>query len=211
MRLFICCTLFWLSTAPLAGCAWNLNQASRPWDEKPVLAQQRTGKNWGPTQPDSPATQPRPQNTKPAASTQPGWKVNPPDLPQSEAPASSAQASVLAIAQQYLGVPYRFGGASPQEGFDCSGLVQYVFAQKGLSVQRQANHQYLQGRAVGPQELTAGDLVFFSVSGGIVDHVGIYAGEGLFIHAPRTGRNVSYDSLDSAYFKTRYQGARRLL
>ena len=117
---------------------------------------------------------------------------------------------VVELARKYIGTPYVYGGESPAEGFDCSGLVHYVFGLKGIAMRRLANEQYLQGRSVPSAELQPGDLVFFSTSGKIVDHVGIYAGERLFIHAPRTGRTVSYDSLDAAWYSARYQGARRL-
>lgn len=191
----------------VSGCALQLKQASAPWEAPaPPAADGSYGKHWGPLNAHTPEQAPRPAPaTSPAA---PGWKV---PLPAPGRGAVATDAPVLEIARQYLGVPYRFGGASPEEGFDCSGFVQYVFAQRGLRVQRQANHQFLEGQQIPREALAPGDLVFFSVSGGVIDHVGIYAGEDLFIHAPRTGRTVSYDSLSAPYFKTRFQGARRLL
>ncbi|MBF2054288.1 MAG: C40 family peptidase [Candidatus Sericytochromatia bacterium] len=199
----------------LTACAVQLKQASQPWDKtasQPGVPAGTYGKRWGPAGAPEPAGPALRRSDQPASSPSvPGWKV---PLPEPGRPAQGAQqtdAGVLEVARQYLGVPYRFGGSTPEEGFDCSGFVQYVFAQRGLRLQRQANHQFLEGQQVSREQLAPGDLVFFSVSGGIVDHVGIYAGEELFIHAPRTGRTVSYDSLDAPYFKTRFQGARRLL
>lgn len=117
--------------------------------------------------------------------------------------------SILAAAQQYLGVPYVFGGASPS-GFDCSGLVYYVLTQMGYSSYRTAADQYTMGSPVSRSSLRPGDLVFFEntyTSG--VSHVGIYAGGGKFLHAPNSGSAVSYSSL-SGYWAEHYCGARRL-
>lgn len=144
--------------------------------------------------------------------------VKPQDAPQSlewnqnqSEPSVNRNAPVLEIAQAYLGVPYVFGGESMREGgFDCSGLVQQVFARKGIALPRLANEQYLKGMAIERNQLQPGDLVFFSISGTVIDHVGFYAGDNQFLHAPRTGRVVSYDRLDSDYFQRHYQGARRL-
>lgn len=210
MRLW---SVFTLSLC-LSGCAVQLKQASQPWDKTSAQASVPAGaygKRWGPASAAEPSASPPRRPAQPAPPTAPGWKVPLPEPGRSPRTEAATDAEVLAIARQYLGVPYRFGGSSPEEGFDCSGFVQYVFARRGLRLQRQANHQFLEGQQVPPDQLMPGDLVFFSVSGGIIDHVGIYAGEDLFIHAPRSGRTVSYDSLDAPYFKTRFQGARRLL
>lgn len=197
----------------MSGCALQLKQASQAWDEAPRRSASisHSGKQWG-AHPTDPATD-RPKSTPstvPALPQSPGWQVPLPGLTKPSTP-SPQDSKVLEIAQDYLGTPYRFGGSTPAEGFDCSGFVQYVFAQNGLTLKRQANEQFLEGRPISLQELNPGDLVFFSISGGVIDHVGLYAGESLFIHAPRTGRTVSYDSLETPYFKTRFQGARRLL
>lgn len=116
---------------------------------------------------------------------------------------------LLAQAQNYLGVPYVFGGYSP-EGFDCSGLVYYILEKTGYPVPRTAADQYNMGYAVSRDQLAAGDLVFFEntyTSG--VSHVGIYAGGGKFIHAPNDGGSVCYGSL-SGYWADHYCGARRI-
>jgi cell wall-associated NlpC family hydrolase len=111
---------------------------------------------------------------------------------------------VVGIAMQYLGVPYRWGGASPS-GFDCSGLVMYVYAQVGVSLPHSSYSQYGMGSPVSRDQLQAGDLVFFDGLG----HVGIYVGGGSFIHAPHTGDVVKISSMTGWYAST-YVGARRL-
>ena len=108
------------------------------------------------------------------------------------------------IANHLTGVPYRWGGASPRAGFDCSGLVQYVYGRVGIELPHYAAGQYGHGRRVSRGALRAGDLVFFSGLG----HVGIYAGGGKFIHAPRRGTTVRWSRLSS---HGSYYGARRLL
>ena len=108
------------------------------------------------------------------------------------------------IANHLTGVPYRWGGASPRAGFDCSGFVQYVYGRVGIELPHYAAGQYGHGRRVSRGALRAGDLVFFSGLG----HVGIYAGGGKFIHAPRRGTTVRWSRLSS---HGSYYGARRLL
>ena len=111
---------------------------------------------------------------------------------------------VVGIAMRYLGTPYVWGGASPA-GFDCSGLVMYVFAQVGISLPHSSYAQYGMGSPVARSDLQPGDLVFFDGLG----HVGIYVGGGSFIHAPHTGDVVKISSLSGWYAST-YVGARRL-
>ena len=114
---------------------------------------------------------------------------------------------VVGIAMQYLGTPYVYGGASPS-GFDCSGLVMYVFAQVGISLPHYtvAQYNYPDSVSVPRSELQPGDLVFFYGLG----HVGIYVGNGQFIHAPHTGSVVRIDSLSGSYAAV-YDGAKRIL
>ncbi len=99
--------------------------------------------------------------------------------------------NVLEYSKGFIGVPYVYGGTTPS-GFDCSGFVKYVYAKFGISLPRTSYQQMACGTDVTGQELRAGDLLFFN--GG--SHVGIYAGNGTYIHAPRTGRNVSIDPLN---------------
>jgi peptidoglycan DL-endopeptidase LytE len=115
---------------------------------------------------------------------------------------------VAAEVQRYLGVPYVWGGTSPR-GFDCSGLVQYVFRQLGVMIPRDATEQYYAGTPVARADLQPGDLVFFDTEGGI-SHVGIYIGNGEFVDAPTTGQNVTVMSLYNPYWEATYIGARAL-
>jgi cell wall-associated NlpC family hydrolase len=114
----------------------------------------------------------------------------------------------VGIAERYLGVPYVYGGASPS-GFDCSGLVMYVYAQLGVSLPHYtvAQYNYSNSVAVPRSQLEPGDLVFFAGLG----HVGIYVGNGQFIHAPHTGSVVRIDSLSEGWYSSEYDGAKRIL
>jgi cell wall-associated NlpC family hydrolase len=116
--------------------------------------------------------------------------------------------NVVGIAMQYLGVPYVWGGASPS-GFDCSGLVMYVYAQVGISLPHYtvAQWDYPNAVSVPRGDLQPGDLVFFAGLG----HVGIYVGNGQFIHAPHTGDVVRIDSLSEGWYASEYDGAKRIL
>jgi murein DD-endopeptidase len=117
--------------------------------------------------------------------------------------------SLVTVAQRVLGAPYRFGGAT-EAGFDCSGLVFFAHRELGIPVARTARAQFETSRAVAREQLSLGDLVFFRLRDSVVDHVGIYAGDNRFIHAPRAGQSVRYDSLDLPYFATRFAGFGRL-
>ena len=108
------------------------------------------------------------------------------------------------IAKRLTGIPYVWGGASPRSGFDCSGLVQYVYGKVGVSLPHYTVSQYGRGRAVPRSRLRPGDLVFFYG----LNHVGIYAGGGKYIHAPRSGTTVRWSSLAA---HGGYYGARRIV
>ena len=122
---------------------------------------------------------------------------------------SSAGQALVDTAKKYLGVKYVWGGTSPS-GFDCSGLVQYVCRQNGISVNRTSREQFKNGVAVSKSNLQPGDLVFFARNG-VIHHVGIYVGNGNMIHAPQTGDVVKISSIETAYRQKQYAGARRVV
>jgi cell wall-associated NlpC family hydrolase len=115
-------------------------------------------------------------------------------------------------AMNFLGVPYRRGGNSADEGFDCSGFTRHIFESSiGLALPRRADQQagHASLLAVKREELRPGDLVFFNTMRRAFSHVGIYMGEGKFIHAPRTGAQVRIEDMRQAYWSQRFNGARR--
>jgi cell wall-associated NlpC family hydrolase len=120
--------------------------------------------------------------------------------------------AVLMRAISLVGTPYRYGGNTPEGGFDCSGLVNYVYRDMlDLRLPRTSRDlASFQGPRIVPDRLAAGDLVFFG-QGGNVSHVGIYVGEGRFVHAPSTGGTVRLDTLDGSYWRDHYSGAKRVL
>ena len=119
------------------------------------------------------------------------------------------RSEIVRTAKEYIGVPYQWGGESPQTGFDCSGLTMVVYQLNGLDLPRSSRQQWKAGRPVTRSQLERGDLVFFATSGGNrVSHVGIYTGNGKFLHAPRRGRKIKISSLSNTYYKKRYLGAR---
>ena len=118
---------------------------------------------------------------------------------------------VVSAAKQYLGKPYVYGAAGPSV-FDCSGLTMYVYNKFGISLPHKASAQSQMGQYVPRSDLQPGDLIFFTTDGtGGVSHVGIYAGGGQLIQAPRTGETVSFASLASGYYSGRYITARRFV
>ncbi|HEY7398740.1 MAG TPA: NlpC/P60 family protein [Gaiellaceae bacterium] len=145
-----------------------------------------------------------PSTTEPAGTTDPATTTpatTTAEVPAVPLPAGHPQAATIAL--RYLGVKYLWGGESPA-GFDCSGLVAYVFAQLGITLPHYAAAQYQLGVSVPREELQPGDLVFFDG----LDHVGIYIGGGQFVHAPHTGDVVKITSL--AAYGGGYVGARRI-
>jgi cell wall-associated NlpC family hydrolase len=129
------------------------------------------------------------------------------------APQDPASANaVLMRALGLVGTPYRYGGNTPEGGFDCSGLVNYVYRDMlDLRLPRSSRDlAAMQGPRIPEDRLATADLVFFG-SAGAVSHVGIYVGEGRFVHAPSTGGTVRLDRLDGPYWRDHYSGAKRVL
>jgi cell wall-associated NlpC family hydrolase len=120
-------------------------------------------------------------------------------------PLSRGRPEVVAFARRFLGTPYRWGGASPS-GFDCSGFVMYVYAHFGVKLPHSSWMQYRRGRFVPRDRLQPGDLVFFNGLG----HVGIYTGNGRFIHSPHSGDVVKISRLSEGWYRSTYYGARRI-
>jgi len=143
---------------------------------------------------------PQAEEETPAPTPTPAPSPTPtPTLP----PAGPGHPEVVPIALRYLGVPYRWGGASPS-GFDCSGFVMYVYGRIGISLPHYVSWQYRYGRAVSRAQLKPGDIVFFS------GHNGIYIGGGRFVHSPHTGDVVKISSIWDSWYQSSWVGARRL-
>lgn len=107
--------------------------------------------------------------------------------------------------------PYRYGGNDSEEGFDCSGFVEYVYKNTlKISLPRTSTEMSDKGKAVGSKKLRPGDLVFFNTQHHSYSHVGIYVGEGKFIHAPKSGTQIQVTSMKDGYWANRYDGARRV-
>jgi cell wall-associated NlpC family hydrolase len=148
------------------------------------------------------AAQSRLAGAQPVAAVGVGISVSTPEGSTVAPP--NVHGGVVGIAMQYLGVPYVWGGSSPR-GFDCSGLVSYVFGQIGISLPHSSYAQFGMGTPVSISQLQPGDLVFFTGA----SHVGIYIGGGQFIHAPHTGDVVKISSL-SGYYSSNFAGGRRI-
>ncbi len=130
---------------------------------------------------------------------------------RSSALPAGQSAQVLLIARELLGQPVVWGGASPSQGFDCSGLVQYVYRQAGINLPRTADLQFLVGRTVSPSSLQPGDLVYFTTYEPGASHVGIYIGRDKFIHTSFSQGIVAIGDMNDSYFVQRYYGAKRVL
>lgn len=118
---------------------------------------------------------------------------------------------LVVTAMGFLGVPYRRGGNTAATGFDCSGFVRSMYEQSlGLILPRKASDQAQASEKIERHDLQPGDLVFFNTMRRSFSHVGIYVGEGKFIHSPRSGQQVRVESMDESYWSLRYNGARRV-
>jgi cell wall-associated NlpC family hydrolase len=162
--------------------------------------------------PGPPASEPLPLPEAPAAAVEflPP-QASPPSAQSLAVPGAGSDIAMRALA--HVGVRYRYGGNTPETGFDCSGLVRWVFRdQSDIQLPRASRDMSLMAApAVDAGSLVAGDLVFFRIDGRRVSHVGIYVGEGRFVHAPSRGGKVRVDRLDDRYWSRRYAGARRVL
>jgi cell wall-associated NlpC family hydrolase len=146
-----------------------------------------------------------------SARTLPGYLQSRPAAPTAEEPANPAY-RLVDQGKAYLGVRYRRGGTSPETGLDCSGLVQNVFRTAlGLNLPRTASDMARLGLKVNRDELQPGDLVFFNTMRRAYSHVGIYMGDGQFLHAPSSGGVVRIEQMNQRYWTARFNGARRLL
>ena len=119
--------------------------------------------------------------------------------PASRSPSESTGDQAAVVALQQVGVPYRYGGTTPN-GFDCSGLVQYSYSRVGKSVPRTTKALWKNAEPVSKDQMRAGDLLFFNIAGKM-SHVGMYIGDDRFVHAPSTGKVVSVASLRSNYYR----------
>ncbi len=119
---------------------------------------------------------------------------------------------IMMIALSLTGIKYRYGGTSPETGFDCSGFVRYVFGEAAsIALPHNARSISQVGKMISTEELQPGDLVFFNTMKSAFSHVGIYMGNNRFIHAPSSGGGVHIVDMDSAYWAKRFDGARRIL
>lgn len=122
-----------------------------------------------------------------------------------------SHSTIVGTAMRFLGIKYKFGGDTPYTGFDCSGLVAYAAEKSlGLKLPRTSAEIAHEGISIKRTDLKKGDLVFFNTRGRRYSHVGIYLGNEKFVHAPRTGAVVRVEDMNQAYWKKRYNGARRL-
>ncbi|MDR3589995.1 MAG: C40 family peptidase [Negativicutes bacterium] len=138
----------------------------------------------------------------------PGAKTAAPSAPATLGASTASGEAIVADAQKYMGVPYVWGGVTP-DGWDCSGFTQYVMKEVGITLPRTAAEQFAVGTPVDKDKLQTGDLVFFTTYKPGASHVGFYMGNGKFIHASSVAKEVTISPLDGAYYVAHYIGARR--
>lgn len=153
---------------------------------------------------------PRPFPLPGAAPGAPGHRTAPNAPGAPGAPGAPDGYSISSTALSLRGSPYRNGGSDPQQGFDCSGFVQYVYNQHGVKMPRDVRLQFGVGQDVDPAQLEPGDLVFFTTVAPGASHVGIAVGGDQFIHAPSTSGAVRVENLSSQYWANRFVGAKRV-
>ncbi len=160
----------------------------------------------------------------------PGWQKSPPDeirkqtgpiqpvvpveSPEKPAPKPAKETNNMGAiaartAERFVGIPYKWGGDNVVEGMDCSGFVRAVYNLCGLSIPRTSRDQFTAGDLVSKGDLKDGDLVFFGAAADKISHVGIYVGNGKFVHAPRRGEEIRVTAVNESYFEKRFVGARR--
>jgi len=129
--------------------------------------------------------------------------------PTRSGPSAVNQDRAAFYATKMIGARYRYGGNHPNKGFDCSGLVQYSYKLAGVQVPRSTEYQFRNSRSVRRNELRKGDLLFFNQEGKRFSHVGIYIGEGRFVHAPSTGKRVKISTISNPYWARHLASTRR--
>jgi len=156
-----------------------------------------------------PAKEPKPAKPAVEALSRPAAPLGNPN-PISDEEAQPKRLRLVEAGFQLIGVKYRFSGGSEKTGFDCSGLVKNLFSRFDIDLPRSSREQYKQGEKVDRDKLEVGDLVFFSSGGKTPTHVGIYVGDGKFLHAARRARQVVVSDLNKIWYTMRYLGARRI-
>ncbi len=135
----------------------------------------------------------------------------PAEVASAETPGADVPNNLAIYALSLIGTPYKYGGISPETGFDCSGFVGHVFQQVlGITLPRRSHEINHFGEPIAKDELRPGDLVFYNTLRRTFSHVGIYLGNGLFVHAPRRGGEIRVESMLEKYWRKRFNGARRI-
>lgn len=170
-----------------------------------VVFSQAKGSGWQKSPPD--------EIRKQRDTIQPVVPLEPPEKEKSEPRPVKDSKDMGAIAartaERFVGIPYKWGGDNVVDGMDCSGFVRAVYNLCGLSIPRTSRDQFSAGDQVTKEDLKDGDLVFFGASVDAINHVGIYVGNGKFVHAPRRGEEIRVSEVNESYFERRFIGARR--